>query len=104
MVSRRRSASGRYYDWPAIVAELKKTPGRWVLTFPHHPAALAKHIRLRRAPELELSDGRVEAQVVNKYTDSLGKTRADIWLRFTPQQVDSEAQDAPPMTDQKGNA
>lgn len=101
MVSRRRSASGRYYDWRAVVAELRKTPGRWVLMFPHHPADLAKHVRLRRAPQLEIDDGRVEAKAVNKYTDYLGKTRADIWLRFVPQTLDSGEQDNPTPTERK---
>jgi hypothetical protein len=91
---RRRTASGRYYRWREVVAELKAVPGRWVLVFPHHPAILAKHVRLRRAPELQLVDARIDAQSVNKYTDYAGKTRADIWLRYTPIEVGSGVEDA----------
>lgn len=85
MVSRRkRTASGRYYRWPSVVAELRLVPGRWVLAFPHHPAVLAKHVRLKRAAALDIDDGVIEARAVNTYRDAEGKTRADIWLRYVP--------------------
>lgn len=80
----RRSPSGRYYDWAAIVGELRQHPGLWKLMFTDHPTYFVRHVRARRAEGLALDDGHVEADAVNPYTDELGERRALIYMRFVP--------------------
>lgn len=90
-----RSKSGRLYRWPAIIAELEKTPGRWRRMFPDSPLKLAKHIRLRRNPALRGIDGTLDVRVRFPYTDDNGHRRGSIDLRYTPRPAPQGEQGAP---------
>jgi hypothetical protein len=81
-----------FYNWPAIVADLRRTPGHWVPLFPDHPARLVSSIRLRRHPALRFEDGYLEATIVNKYQSPGFAPRGDIWVRYvsTPLQHKKE--------------
>lgn len=78
------SASGRYWDWPAVVRAARRRPGLWWLLESGAPAAVARTINERRAPALQLRGGRLAARVVNPHTVG-GQERADIFIRFIPE-------------------
>lgn len=78
------------YDWPAIIEQQRRHPGRWLLTFPNHPVSLAKLIRLRRVRELRFDGGHLEAEVRNRYTVRGVGTKGDIWVRYVPDPTTSD--------------
>lgn len=70
------------YDWPALVAKLRRRPGRWVLALADVPASTEKLVRLRRHPALRLEGETVLASMRNVYTDSDGHRRGDVYLKI----------------------
>lgn len=79
-----RSETGRYRDWDAIIAQLRTRPGEWVVRLPNEPRRLVRTVRFKQAPELHLTDGVIEVDIVNEYTDDRGIRRGDVHLRFNP--------------------
>lgn len=77
-----RSSSGRYYDWPGIIAHLRTIPGRWSLELDDVPRTTLSTVRSRRHPALHLEGVRVEAQLRNEYVSSIGQARGDLYLRL----------------------
>jgi hypothetical protein len=83
-VTRRRSSSGRFYDWETIINQLRARPGVWLVRLPDRPARLVRSIQEKSAPELHITDGTIEAQIVNEYTDAKGTRRGDVYVRYIP--------------------
>lgn len=48
------------------------------------PARVVRTVENRSAPELHMPDGRVEAALLHPYTDTMGRRRGDVYLRYTP--------------------
>jgi len=91
-VTSHRSPSGRYHNWEQIVATLRLTPGVWALRLVNQPTRLARTVNDRSAPALRIEDGRIEAKIVNSYTDSDNRRRGDVYLRYMPAQQPSEGE------------
>lgn len=79
-----RSPSGRFIDWPAVVAAARNKPSVEQLLLPNAPAHLAKYVRLRRHPALELADGTLTARVAQTYEDEDGTVRGNVFICYTP--------------------
>lgn len=77
-----RSPTGRYILWRQIIEELRKRPDTWAVKLGDEPARLVRTVRDRSNPALHLTEGRVEARIVNEYTDTGGHRRGDIYLRY----------------------
>lgn len=75
---------GRYQPWPEIIDRLRRHPARWELSLPDTTARTAENVRLRRARDLRVPDGRLECSLRNRYTSESGTERGDLWLRFIP--------------------
>ena len=74
----------RLYPWADIVAELRRSPRRWHPSLQDVPILVARNVRERRAPELQLEDGVIECRTLMVYTTSEGQKRGNIHLRFVP--------------------
>lgn len=81
-----RKATGRYRDWAAIVARTRLYPNVWAVRLSNEPVHLARQVRDKRAPELHLEDGYIQARVTNGHTNELGERRGDVTLRFVPKE------------------
>lgn len=77
-----RSPSRRYYDWPAIIRRARAADGAWQLLIPDAPRSLVKTIRLRRAAELVIDGGHLEAYARDEYRNRDGHWQANIYVRF----------------------
>lgn len=82
-MTRYSSPSGRYHQWDLIVEDLRATPNTWAVRLTDVPARLARTVWDRSAPELHLSDGVIEAKLVNSY-ELNGKRRGDLYLKYSP--------------------
>lgn len=76
--------SGRYWDWAAMIAEMRSRPGSWAVRMPNTSTRIARVVKERGHPLLRLDDGLVEVLVLNEYRTGLGGKRGDVYLRFTP--------------------
>ncbi len=83
----RRSPSGRYLDWPAIIEQARLMPGVWQVLLPDEPQRLVTHIRYRRHPALRRDDGHLEARIAHVYTSESGARRGNISVRWVPHMI-----------------
>ena len=79
-----RSPSGRYIDWPVIVEAARRKPGWWVLRYNDVSQSVARAIDNRSTAALRLEDGKLEAEMINRYVDEHGLRRGDMYVRYIP--------------------
>lgn len=89
-----RSPSRRFYNWRDIIAAARAANGAYALLIPDAPRSVVKTIRLRRAADLVLDDGHLEAYADNEYRNRDGHWQANIYIRFVP--VTLSGEDEPP--------
>lgn len=78
-----RSPSGRYYNWPAIIALVMERPGEWVLVFSGVSSRAAAAVRLARAAALAPYHGHLDARILNKYRHPGGGKHGDLYVKYT---------------------
>ena len=83
----RRSPSGRYLNWPAIIEQAQRVPGVWQVLLPDEPERLVTHIRYRRHPDLRRDDGHLDARIGQVYTSESGNSRGNISVRWVPRML-----------------
>ena len=84
-----RSPSGRYYNWPAIIALVMQYPGEWVLVFSGVSSRAGAAVRLARAPALAPHRGHLDARILNRYPSPGGGKRGDLYVKYTRTKKDT---------------
>lgn len=81
-----RPKGSKNLPWDAMVARLRKYPGRWMLLPQMRSVdpAMIDVIRKRRRRQLHLEDGRVYCRVRATTQREDGAIRHTLLLRFTP--------------------
>lgn len=79
-----RSASGRFWRWPVLIAALQRRPGQWAVRLNDQPHRLLRTVRKKQHPALRLDDGVIHIAMVLSYVDPNGHRRGDMYLMYEP--------------------